>query len=217
MRLRRGAGCWLISLALTGMVAACSGQPRAEHPTTSPTDIDLSQFTATPNSVEEPTPTPRPKVPTEASDFPDGTYRTEITSKLLDKLKVYDRGPGPIGIWTLTVKNGTYESSCRGIEDPATDCGNYGLPNLKVTRVVQTGSLHGRHPTLWFVGDNVRLSRKTGCVRNSEGPGGCGPYDVYHVDWHKVPGGMVFNRFASIMDPYADDSTWSARPWVRIS
>jgi hypothetical protein len=152
-------------------------------------------------------------VPTEISDLPDGTYRTQLSTTRLQRLGVDD--PSNAGIWTLTVKSGTYRLECRVIADPGTDCGNHD-PDLPPT--VELGTVHGSAPTVWFVHDMARLARVTGCVRHTEDLEGCGPEGGYHVDWRRVPQGIAFSNYVGLGDEAGPVlGNWIGQPWTRIS
>ena len=61
-------------------------------------------------------------VPTSTSALADGVYRRQVTH---DDVAAVGGDPGdhPAGIWTLTVRRGTYEVRCRPVPGPGQVCG----------------------------------------------------------------------------------------------
>jgi len=129
-------------------------------------------------------------IPTTVSKLPDGVYRVEIT---LDELVAAGlaNDEDSTGIWTLTIKNGTYEAGCRPIANPGVDCG-HGEPKQTI---VEVGDLRGAGQTVNFVPDAKRLSRLVGCklpVSESQ-PGHCGPDAPYVATWALTGNGLRFS------------------------
>jgi hypothetical protein len=202
----RRSALWIVAIAvLAALAGGCSSDESVETQTQSSSD------SATP-SVAPPNSTPA-AVPTEISDLPNGSYRTQLSTKRLQELGVDD--PSNAGIWTLTVKSGTYRLECRVIADPGTDCGNHD-PDLPPT--VELGTVLGSAPTVWFVHDMARLARVTGCVRHTEDLEGCGPEGGYHLDWRTVPHGIAFSNYVGLGDEAGPVlGNWVGQPWTRIS
>jgi hypothetical protein len=202
---RRAATSAVLLALVAALLVACSSDESATS-ATEPVSASPTVIVATP--TESPV-----AVPTQISDFPDGVYRTQLTVKRLAELGWDD--PGNAGIWTLTVKSGTYRLDCRVIVDPGTDCGNHD-PDLSPT--VELGTVLGSSPTVWFVHDMARLARVTGCVRHSEDHEGCGPEGGYHLDWRNVPDGIAFSHYVGLGDEAGPvPGTWLAQAWTRIS
>ncbi len=153
-------------------------------------------------------------VPAQVSDFPAGTYRTQLSVTQLRHLGVADLSSA--GTWTLTVKAGTYRLECVTISVPGTDCGHR---NPSRSRTVEIGALRGAAPTIWFVLDMERLSKATGCVQHSDADKGCGVVDPYHFNWTKVPHGIAFSDSPDAAGGPAEFSlnVWTVQPWTRIS
>lgn len=152
-------------------------------------------------------------VPMQVSDFPNGVYRSQLSVKRLQTAGFDD--PSNAGIWTLTVKSGSYRLDCLTIADPGIDCGNHS-PSLSPT--VEIGTVRGTSPTIWFVHDQARLSKLTGCIRHSEGDRGCGPEGGYHLNWRAVPGGVTFSSYVGLGDEAGPVlGIWLTQIWTRIS
>ncbi|MGN9907755.1 hypothetical protein ACTMTJ_09395 [Phytohabitans sp. LJ34] len=155
-----------------------------------------------------------PQVPAEASEFPGGVYRTQLSVERLRAFGVDD--PGHAGTWTLTVKDGTFTLECRPVTTPGVDCGGY---DPSMPAVVEVGTLRGTGQTVWFVGDVERKMKLSGCVRHSEQADGCGPEDAYHLDWTLAGDGVSFRNYGGLGDQatFPELSNWTAQPWTRIS
>jgi len=118
-------------------------------------------------------------VPTALSALADGVYRRQVTH---DDVAAVGGDPGdhPAGIWTLTVRRGTYEVRCRPVPGPGQVCGG-----TVEDRPLEVGDLRGTGKIVYFVPDAQRLSRLTGCklpVSNTLSDH-CGPDDPYRVAW----------------------------------
>ena len=97
-------------------------------------------------------------IPTTVSALPDGVYRRELTQQDIAAVGG-DPGMHPAGIWTITVRRGTYESRCRPVPGPGEVCGG------SVTdQPLEVGDLRGTGKIVYFVPDAKRLSRLTGCT-----------------------------------------------------
>jgi TRAP-type C4-dicarboxylate transport system substrate-binding protein len=118
-------------------------------------------------------------VPASISALADGVYRRQVTH---DDVAAAGGDPGdhPAGIWTLTVRRGTYEVRCRPVPGPGQVCGG-----TVEDRPLEVGDLRGTGKIVYFVPDAQRLSRLTGCklpVSNTLSDH-CGPDDPYRVAW----------------------------------
>ena len=78
-------------------------------------------------------------------------------------------GGGWVGIWTLTVRDGSFQLGCRPLDAPGADCAE------QVTdSPLEAGHLRGTGQTVYFVDDAELLSRLTGCwLPASTRPGHC--------------------------------------------
>ena len=121
------------------------------------------------------------QVPAAASALPDGVYRRQLTH---DDVAAAGGDPGdhPAGIWTLRVRGGTFQMSCRPVEGAGVSCGDSGSDS---DLTVATGDLRGTGRTVWFVSDPERLARLTGCKLpwSSTQVGHCGPPAIDRVTW----------------------------------
>jgi TRAP-type C4-dicarboxylate transport system substrate-binding protein len=118
-------------------------------------------------------------VPASTSALADGVYRRQVTH---DDVAAAGGDPGdhPAGIWTLTVRRGTYEVRCRPVPGPGQVCGG-----TVEDRPLEVGDLRGTGKIVYFVPDAQRLSWLTGCklpVSNTLSDH-CGPDDPYRVAW----------------------------------
>ena len=95
-------------------------------------------------------------IPTTVSALPDGVYRRELTQQ---DVAAAGGDPGAAGIWTITVRRGTYEGRCRPVPGPGEVCGG------SVTdEPLEVGDVRGTGKIVYFVPDAKRLSRLTGCT-----------------------------------------------------
>ena len=118
-------------------------------------------------------------VPASTSALADGVYRRQVTHDDVAAVGG-DRGDHPAGIWTLTVRRGTYEVRCRPVPGPGQVCGG-----TVEDRPLEVGDLRGTGKIVYFVPDAQRLSWLTGCklpVSNTLSDH-CGPDDPYRVAW----------------------------------
>ncbi len=91
-------------------------------------------------------------IPKTVSALPDGVYRRELTQQDIAAAGG-DPGDHPAGIWTITVRRGTYEVHCRPVPGPGEVCGG------SVTdQPLEVGDLRGTGTIVYFVPDAKRLS-----------------------------------------------------------
>ena len=144
----------------------------AEHPGPEPLDLpdNCLEATAAPQSGEL-------HVPTEVSGLPNGIYQVAITLADIQAAGI-DNSPGWTGTWTLTVEDGTYDMTCRPIENPGKDCGSstYEGP-------LEAGYLRGSGDVVYFVYDAELHSALTGCATAPEVAPPCYPIPTYSVRW----------------------------------
>jgi TRAP-type C4-dicarboxylate transport system substrate-binding protein len=145
-------------------------------------------------------------IPTTVSALPDGVYRRELTQQ---DVAAAGGEPGAAGIWTITVRRGTYESHCRPVPGPGEVCGG------SVTdEPLEVGDVRGTGKIVYFVPDAKRLSRLTGCTLpvSSTLDGHCGPDNPYRVGWALSGDTLVFSN-----TPGQQISMELIGPWRKIA
>jgi hypothetical protein len=188
---------WAASLLFAGLVAGCS-----------------SLNPVTPSAGQSSAPDAASAPPTTVPAIPTGVYRTRVTRD--DLLSMGDTDLQGAGIWTLTVKPGTFELECRPISDPGEDCGH--SPLFKTHPfLVEVGQLRGDRATVWFADDGARKAKLTGCDPHTE----CGPVDPYRFTWKTTGSGLRFSDLFVPGHPSAlganTVTNWTAKPWTKIA
>ncbi|MFE7859866.1 TRAP transporter substrate-binding protein [Streptomyces sp. NPDC057403] len=141
--------------------------------------------------------------------LPDGVYRARVTKADVTAAGGDAAGTHPVGVWTLTVRSGTYEVRCRPVADPGDDCGA-GDPKRPL---VEAGDLHGTGDVVTFVPDAERLAKLTGCKLPPSGrPDHCGPDDPYRLKWAVHDDRLVFGA----IDDKDTTQSWVIKPYRRI-
>jgi hypothetical protein len=145
-------------------------------------------------------------IPTTVSALPDGVYRRELTQQDIAAVGG-DPGTHPAGIWTITVRRGTYEVRCRPVPGPGEVCGGGTGEPLEV------GDLRGTGKIAYFVPDAKKLSRLTGCTLpvGTQNPS-CGPDDPYRLGWALSGDTLVFSN-----TPGQHISMEMIGPWRKIA
>jgi TRAP-type C4-dicarboxylate transport system substrate-binding protein len=143
-------------------------------------------------------------IPTTVSALPDGVYRTEVSHADVAAAGG-DGGDHPAGIWTLRIRQGTYEVRCRPVEGAGQVCGG-----TIADRPLEVGDLRGTGKIVYFVPDAKRLSRLTGCTLpvGTQDPA-CGPDDPYRVAW-TISGDQL------ILSPVAGSRGGNIGTWRKI-
>jgi TRAP-type C4-dicarboxylate transport system substrate-binding protein len=147
-------------------------------------------------------------IPRTVSALPDGVYRRELTQQDIAAVGG-DPGDHPAGIWTITVRRGTYEVHCRPVPGPGEVCGG------SVTdQPLEVGDLRGAGKIVYFVPDAKKLSRLTGCTLpvGLENPS-CGPDDPYRVGWALSGDTLVFSNTPGQLQRRED----VIGPWRKIA
>jgi hypothetical protein len=116
-------------------------------------------------------------VPDEVSELPDGTYQVVITLADVQAAGI-DNSPGWTGTWTLTIEDGTYQMSCRPVENPGKDCGSSTYEGA-----LDAGYVRGTGDVVHFVYDAEVHSALTGCATTPEVAPPCYPLPTYSVTW----------------------------------
>lgn len=200
--------CWAfgVLLAALGLVAACSIQ---STPTQAAGARSTGPRTVSPTITSSAAPganTP----PTTVPAIPGGVYRTRITRD--DVLSLGGDDLSNAGIWTLTVKPGTFALECRPLADPGEDCGHH-LPTKTHAFLVEVGQLRGDRTTVWFVDDAALIAKLTGCNPDSD----CGASDPYRLAWQATGAGLRFSIYAGPGMSTETISDWTAKPWIKIT
>lgn len=153
--------------------------------------------------------TPVSTLPSQRAEIPDGVYRVSIPDSAV-RLGGAPEGPGFSGIWTLTLRAGTYVLTCKPLDQPGHDCGN------EVTDdALEAGYLRGEGATVDFVFDSHLLSKLTGCLlpASTTDQTHCYPVALVKVSWH-LDGKTL--RFTSPR-PAGIAQHLTLLPWRRIS
>jgi TRAP-type C4-dicarboxylate transport system substrate-binding protein len=121
------------------------------------------------------------QVPTAVSDLPDGVYRRQLTHEEVEAAGG-DPGHHPAGIWTLRVRAGTFQMSCRPVEGTGVSCGDSGSDG---DTIVGAGDARGTGRTVWLVSDPQRVASLTGCKLppSSTDVSHCGPPLTIRMTW----------------------------------
>jgi TRAP-type C4-dicarboxylate transport system substrate-binding protein len=155
------------------------------------------------------------QVPTAVSDLPDGVYRHQLTH---DEVAAAggDNGAGSAGIWTLRVRGGTFQLSCRPVEGAGVSCGGGGNDS---DHIFEAGHLRGTGNTVYFVGDPKQLARATGCSLSPSAPeaDSCGPPAVpYRMTWALAGDQLSFTDY-HYPGETGELLEWTGGPWRKIA
>ena len=156
------------------------------------------------------------QVPAAVSALPDGVYRHQLTH---DQVAAAggDPGSGPAGTWTLRVRGGTFQLSCRPVEGAGVSCGD---SDIDSDVIVEAGDLRGTGRTVYFVGDVERVSRLNGCKLPATNQGDhCGPSVTHRMTWALAGDQLSFTDFqehpGEISEPQPLE--WTRGPWRKIA
>jgi TRAP-type C4-dicarboxylate transport system substrate-binding protein len=151
-------------------------------------------------------------VPAAASDLPDGVYRRQLTHEEVDAAGG-DPGHHPAGTYTLRVRGGTFQISCRPVEGAGVSCGDSGIDS---DTIVGAGDLRGTGRTVWFVSDPQQVARLTGCkLPVSETQSGhCGPQATDRMAWALSGDKLSFTDYKGEL---TNPIEWIGGPWRKIA
>jgi len=163
---------------------------------------------AVPDDCSSPWPDDPVEVPTEVSAVPDGVYRAEIPVQAVADARVNNEG-GFSGTWTLEVRDGVYDITCRPLDMPGKDCGG-----MVTDAVLEAGRLTGGGDVAYFVADPELLAAMTGCTDAPDPDDGepCMTLDTYRARWRVEGGELVFSDNRGPASDYL-----VLRPWVRVA
>jgi TRAP-type C4-dicarboxylate transport system substrate-binding protein len=149
-------------------------------------------------------------VPATVAALPDGVYRRQVTHD--EVAAAGNPGHGPAGTWTLRVRGGTFQLSCRPVEGPGVSCGD---SDIVSEETVEAGDLRGTGRTVYFVGDVERGARLTGCkLPANNQPGHCGPPATHQMTWALSRGKLSFTDYKGEL---TNPIEWIGRPWRKIA
>lgn len=198
-----GSTCGAFGVLLAGLLAACSSQSGPTQPvggrSTTP-DAVSPRITSSAESARTP--------PATVPPIPGGVYRTSVTWD--DVLSLGGDDPSDAGIWTLTVKPGTFALECRPLTNPGEDCGHH-RPTKTHPFLVEVGQLRGDSTTVWFVDDPALVAKLTGCDPD------CGAVDPYRLAWRATGSGLAFGGDVGAGNPAETITNLTAKPWTKIA
>ncbi len=102
------------------------------------------------------------------------------------------------------------------LPNPGNHCGG----TSSKPQLSEVGTVRGTGHTVWFVQDNERKAKLTGCVMNSQEEGGCGANDRYSMTWKLTPKGLAFQNFVGLGDEAGQAGgyvNFTFQPWTKIS
>jgi hypothetical protein len=136
-------------------------------------------------------------------------YRVEISAEDVAAADVRNGG-GWSGIWTLTIRDGSFQLGCRPLDRPGADCAK------EVTdSPLEAGRLRGSGQTVYFVDDAELLSRVSGCrLPASDDEGHCYTGPSYRMTWALSGDTLRFTNYVA-EDNWANDH-YVIKPWQRI-
>jgi TRAP-type C4-dicarboxylate transport system substrate-binding protein len=143
--------------------------------------------------------------PLTASTLPDGQYRMEVSQDDLARQQL-SNNDGATGIWTLLVRNATYQITCHPADLPGTDCGH-----AISSKVLDAGDLLGSGTTVQFVFRPERTARLSGCTLpvSEQEPGHCGPGGGFSMHWS-----LEGNQLTLKND--GPPTSFALKPWTKI-
>lgn len=144
----------------------------------------------------------------DAADLNDGGYRVEITEDEVEEAGL-SNGPGWSGTWTLTLRDGTYQLTCKPLEPGGRDCGN-----SVSDEVLEAGNVEVDGDRVHFTYDPELMSQLTGCVLPvSSDPGRCYSIPPYAFTWTSDGDRLTLADAGSPEVPHA----LVLEPWQRIA
>jgi TRAP-type C4-dicarboxylate transport system substrate-binding protein len=148
-------------------------------------------------------------IPSTPSSLPDGIYRVAYSSADVSA-RGWSNSGGTTGLWTFSVRDGTYELSCRPVDLPGKDCGE------EVSDApLDVGDLRGTGHTVFFIYRPDRLARITGCAlpASNAKEGHCFERPPSRMSWS-----LKGNELTFINDPDDPDGNqgFVLKPWKKI-
>jgi TRAP-type C4-dicarboxylate transport system substrate-binding protein len=148
--------------------------------------------------------------PQTSAAVPDGVYRVEVTTEDLADAGIPDNGGGWTGTWTLTIRDATFQLTCRPLDQPGKDCAN------TVSDVpFEAGHLRGVAQTVYFVADAELLSRVSGCLlpASRTAPSHCYSAPTYRMTWESSGTTLRFSDYVADNWP---NRQYLVEPWQKI-
>ena len=150
-------------------------------------------------------------VPATVSALPDGVYRRQLTHEEVEAAGG-DPGHHPAGTWTLRVRGGTFQISCRPVEGLGVSCGDAGIDT---DTIVEAGDLRGTGRTVYLVNNSKTLSRLTGCkLPATNQDGHCGPPVTHRMTWALSGDQLSFSDYRGDIEVPME---WTGGPWRKIA
>jgi TRAP-type C4-dicarboxylate transport system substrate-binding protein len=176
-----------------------------EHPAPEVLDVPASCRQSTASKE------PLGPVPATVSVLPDGVYRRQLTHQEVEAAGG-DPGHHPAGTWTLRVRGGTFQISCRPVEGLGVSCGDSGIDT---DTIVEAGDLRGTGRTVYFVNNSETLSRLTGCkLPATNQDGHCGPPVTHRMTWALSGDQLSFSDYRGDTEVPME---WTGGPWRKIA
>lgn len=147
-------------------------------------------------------------VPEQVAAIPDGVYRTSVSEAEIQDAGLTNEG-GISGVWTLTIRRGAYELTCRPLDLPGIDCGSE-----ESGEVFEAGEIRGTGDVAYFHYLPARLAELNGCElpASATAPGHCYPLDDFKVTWRLEGKELALSQYGN---------TWRyeqylIKPWQKI-
>jgi hypothetical protein len=167
-RMPRPATSLIVTISVI-LLTACGPDPGGAQTGNSAAPPAASPASTTSDPNTAPT-TPPDTVP----PIPNGIYRMSLTTDAITAGGGYDMAS--IGMWTLTIKNGTYTLACRWIDASRINCADDEHPDSDY--INETGPIRGDATTVWLAPDLEAVAKLNGCK-----PGACGDPSLYRFRW----------------------------------
>jgi hypothetical protein len=148
--------------------------------------------------------------PATVPPIPDGVYRMSLTADAIIAGGGYDMAS--VGMWTLTIKNGTYTLACRWTDTSRINCAGDEHPDSNY--IVETGPVRGDASTMWLASDLAAVAKLNGCR-----PGECGDPSPYRFAWKRDGTDLVLSDYVGYGGNAALDlfKNFTLVRWKKIS